>query len=215
MDNQSKMLFDEFSELLEHLGELDTEKRNSGLDWDHLDWGFTKVAWALGDIRLIFYDNNINNEKDLIYIIVKMDWIYEFARDLETFLHTKIKDYNSLEKDNQLLMKFKLIRDLFIAHPMGINSKKYDEYKGYMVKDSRFGVDQSMSIAMICDDSLEIEELFACNKEYKNCERIYLLLSSDDSEKYIFFKENHLLNILEEIKQWYMQIKEGYERIIQ
>ena len=28
-----------------------------------------------------------------------------------------------------------------------------------------------------------------------------------------FFNENHLLNILEEIKQWYMQIKEGYEKL--
>lgn len=64
-------------------------------------------------------------------------------------------------------------------------------------------------------DILEIEELFICDKEYKNCERIYLLLSSVDSEKYIFFKENHLLNILEEIKRWYIQIKEGYKRIIQ
>lgn len=87
--------------------------------------------------------------------------------------------------------------------------------KTIWLKDARFGGDQSMSIAMICDNSLEIEELFDYDKEYKNCERIYLLLSSDDSEKYIFFKENHLLNILEEIKRWYIQIKEGYERIIQ
>ena len=215
MDNQSKIIFDEFNEHLERLGEVDTEKRNNELDWERLDWGFAKVTWALEDIETILCDKKINNEIDLIYVIVKMDWIYEFARDLETFLHTKIKDYNSFEKDNQLLMKFKLIRDLFIAHPMGVTSKKYDEYKDYMVKDARFGVDQSMSIAMICDNSLEIEELFDCDKEYKNCERIYLLLSSDDSEKYIFFKENHLLNILEEIKRWYIQIKEGYERIIQ
>lgn len=213
MEDNIKRLFDEFNELIENIGQLDTEKRNNELDWDRLDWGFTKVAWTLGDIGVFLCDNNINNEKDLIYIIIKMDWIYEFARDLETFLHLKNKNYNSFEKDNLLLIKFKLIRDLFIAHPMGVNSKKFPEYKGYMVKDVRFGSDQSTRIAMICDSSLKLEELFDCDKEYKNCERIYLILSSDDSEKHIFFNENHLLNILEEIKQWYMQIKEGYEKL--
>lgn len=89
-----------------------------------------KLNWNIDDLNHLI--DNINTQKDIIYLIVLADWIKEACTEIyklyEKYANNFVyKENNSRKHANN---KFKAIRSFIVAHPLNTSSHPNEGYNG-------------------------------------------------------------------------------------
>ncbi len=195
----------EFAEVDNHIRDLNLEN----CSFDTTDWKFKKIAWTIGDLSRSLRVSKINSYIELIGIIAYLDQIYECLRDLESLYKSNGININTYDnKENKILNHFKLLRDFYLAHPLGVDNPLYKEFKGYIVLNTSFSgeLGTGQLLSLLCNqEETVIKNLFKSHSSKRN--PIIIELKSKDKTILLSVDKQFYVDVINEYIQWAQYIK--------
>mgnify|MGYP005764131555 CR=1 FL=1 len=108
-----------------------------------------KANYSIQDLNAEICNLSTPTMKDVIYVIVLVDWICETVTSIHTMLRKEVLDYLNISKDEHIKnaeQYFKAIRSFVVAHPLNTNRHK------------KFGMDGDLiCIDIRINESIRIE----------------------------------------------------------
>ncbi|MCF0218087.1 MAG: hypothetical protein HUJ42_03560 [Malacoplasma sp.] len=168
----------------------------SAIDYNLVANYLQKISFSIGDINKELENNNLGR-KEIVFIIVVVNWIKESYNGVLSKIKEKIKEqfvsyYNNNEKLNKATKYFNAIRSYSVAHPMTTTRHKEYGFDGsFICVDLEIKGAFSLAFNLSFFDKntkfyyLDYDGL---HKDRNDSHKYFLTSYSEDYDRYEFFK---------------------------